>query len=33
LKHYVIEQDNAADGGDSMATAKACYDGLVKLLP
>ncbi len=32
LKHYAIEQDNAADSGDSLASAKACYEGLLKLL-
>lgn len=32
LKHYCIEQDNAADSGDSVASAKACYDGLLKVL-
>jgi len=32
LKHFCIEQDNAADGGDSMAAAKASYQGLWKLL-
>ena len=32
MKHFCIEQDNAAEGGDSMASAKACYDGLVRVL-
>ncbi len=32
LKHYAIEQDNAADSGDSLASAKASYEGLLKLL-
>ena len=33
LKHYVIEQDNAGqDGADSMAAAKANFEGLVKVL-
>jgi sugar phosphate isomerase/epimerase len=32
LKHFCIEQDNAAEGGDAMASAKASYDGLVRIL-
>ena len=32
LKHFYIEQDNAADSGDSMASAKASYEGLMKVL-
>jgi len=32
LKHFCIEQDNAAEGGDSMAAAKASYQGLWKIL-
>jgi sugar phosphate isomerase/epimerase len=32
MKHYCIEQDNAAESGDSMATATSSYDGLRKLL-
>ena len=32
LKHYAIEQDNAADSGDSLASAKASYTGLRNLL-
>jgi sugar phosphate isomerase/epimerase len=32
MKHYCIEQDNAADSGDSIASAKASYDGLLKIL-
>jgi sugar phosphate isomerase/epimerase len=33
LKHYVIEQDNAAEnGGDSLAAARASYEGLMKVL-
>jgi sugar phosphate isomerase/epimerase len=32
LKHYCIEQDNAADSGDSVASAKASYSGLLKIL-
>ena len=32
LKHFCIEQDNAAEGGDSMAAAKASYQGLMKML-
>jgi len=32
MKHFAIEQDNAAESGDSMASAKASYDGLRRLL-
>jgi sugar phosphate isomerase/epimerase len=32
LKHFCIEQDNAAESGDSMAAAKASYQGLMKML-
>jgi sugar phosphate isomerase/epimerase len=33
LQHYVIEQDNAAENGaDSMAAARANFDGLMKVL-
>ena len=32
LKHFCIEQDNAADSGDAMAAAKASYQGLWKIL-
>ena len=32
LKHFCIEQDNAAEGGDSMSAAKASYQGLMKAL-
>jgi sugar phosphate isomerase/epimerase len=32
LKHFGIEQDNAAEGGDSMTAAKASYQGLMKML-
>jgi len=32
LKHYCIEQDNAADGGDSVAAARQSYQNLVKML-
>lgn len=32
LKHFCIEQDNAAEGGDAMAAAKASYQGLWKQL-
>jgi sugar phosphate isomerase/epimerase len=33
LKHFCIEQDNAAENGaDSMAAAKASYQGLMKML-
>jgi sugar phosphate isomerase/epimerase len=32
LKHYCIEQDNAADWGDSMAAARKSYQDLVKIL-
>jgi sugar phosphate isomerase/epimerase len=32
LKHYCIEQDNAADWGDSMAAARASYQNLLRIL-
>jgi sugar phosphate isomerase/epimerase len=32
LKHYCIEQDNAADWGDSMAAARVSYQNLIKVL-
>ena len=32
LKHYCVEQDNAADWGDSMAAAKVSYQNLIKIL-
>jgi sugar phosphate isomerase/epimerase len=32
LKHFCIEQDNAADWGDSMAAARVSYQNLVKIL-
>jgi sugar phosphate isomerase/epimerase len=32
LKHYCIEQDNAADWGDSVAAARQSYQNLVKML-
>jgi len=32
LKHFVIEQDNAAAWGDSVAAAKVSYQNLLKLL-
>ena len=32
LKHYCIEQDNAADSGDSVAAARLSYQNLVKML-
>jgi sugar phosphate isomerase/epimerase len=32
LKHYCIEQDNAADWGDSVAAARKSYQNLVKML-
>ena len=32
LKHFCIEQDNAAEGGDAMAATKASYDGLIRIL-
>lgn len=32
LKYFVIEQDNAADSGDSLASARAGYEGLVRVL-
>jgi sugar phosphate isomerase/epimerase len=33
LKHFCIEQDNAADWGDSVAAARVSYQNLLKLLP
>ena len=32
LKHYCVEQDNAADWGDSMAAARASYQNLMRAL-
>jgi len=32
LKHFCIEQDNAADWGDSMAAARVSYQKLLKIL-
>lgn len=32
MKHFCIEQDNAADWGDSIAAAKVCYKNLSKIL-
>ncbi len=32
MKHFCIEQDNAADWGDSMAASKVSFDRLNKLL-
>ncbi|MDR3701911.1 MAG: sugar phosphate isomerase/epimerase [Candidatus Sulfopaludibacter sp.] len=32
LKHFCVEQDNAADWGDSMAAARVSYQNLVKIL-
>jgi sugar phosphate isomerase/epimerase len=32
LKHYCIEQDNAADWGDSMAAARTSYQNLLRIL-
>ncbi len=32
MKHYCVEQDNAADWGDSMAAARVSYENLMKLL-
>ena len=32
MKHFCIEQDNAADWGDSVAAAKVSYDALAKIL-
>jgi sugar phosphate isomerase/epimerase len=32
LKHFCIEQDNAADWGDSMAAARVSYQNLLKIL-
>ena len=31
LKHYCVEQDNAADWGDSVAAARVSYRNLMKL--
>jgi hypothetical protein len=32
MKHFCVEQDNAAAWGDSMAAAQASYQGLTKIL-
>lgn len=32
MKHYCVEQDNAADWGDAMAAARVSYQNLAKLL-
>ena len=32
MKHFCIEQDNAADWGDSMAAAKTSFEHLKKIL-
>ena len=32
MKHFCIEQDNAADWGDSMAAARASFQNLSKIL-
>lgn len=32
MKHFCIEQDNAADWGDSMAAAKVSFQNLSKIL-
>lgn len=32
LRHFCIEQDNAAEGGDSMSAAQVSYQGLLKML-
>ena len=32
MKHYCIEQDNAADWGDSVAAARVSYQNLMKIL-
>jgi len=32
LKHYCVEQDNAADWGDSVAAARVSYQNLMKIL-
>lgn len=32
LKHYCVEQDNAADWGDSVAAARVSYQNLMKQL-
>ena len=33
LKHFCVEQDNAADWGDSLAAARVSYRNVLKLLP
>jgi sugar phosphate isomerase/epimerase len=32
LKHFCVEQDNAASWGDSLAAARVSYDALAKML-
>jgi sugar phosphate isomerase/epimerase len=32
MKHYCVEQDNAADWGDSVAAARVSYQNLMKVL-
>jgi sugar phosphate isomerase/epimerase len=32
LKHFCVEQDNAADWGDSLAAARVSYQNVLKLL-
>jgi len=32
MKHFCIEQDNAADWGDSVAAARVSYQSLLKVL-
>jgi hypothetical protein len=32
MKHFCIEQDNAALWGDSVAAAKVSFNGLVRVL-
>jgi sugar phosphate isomerase/epimerase len=32
LKHYCVEQDNAAEGGDSIAAARTSYRNLMRIL-
>jgi sugar phosphate isomerase/epimerase len=32
LKHYVIEQDNAAEWGDSLAAARVSFQNLLRIL-
>jgi hypothetical protein len=32
MKHFCVEQDNAASWGDSMAAARVSYEALAKIL-